>query len=355
MKKIKSDLSVAIIDKDIVFREKLKSQIESFGEFNVNIVLEADSGANVLGMLKKAHADIIFTDIIETTDMDWSKFLQSLVDSNSSKCVIVISECTEFKYVKTSFLSGAFDYIKKPVKICDVQNALQRAKEMIDKETSAFDSSNYGEHELIECIKRHGLYMQPITEDFIHHYLDGEEADNTHFKMNIAIPLQHITQELCTEFAWLENIIPPFEYTKKMMYREENTDYVIIIIKDYLSMLCQKLDEYYPENKSEISKRVIDYILSRPYEKHMLSDVANIVFTSNAYLSHTFKMDIGISFVDYCSRYKIESAKILLLYSDLNIKEIADRLQYEDYKYMGRLFKHIVGTTPTKYRNGCAH
>ena len=42
--------------------------------------------------------------------------------------------------------------------------------------------------------------------------------------------------------------------------------------------------------------------------------------------------------------------KMLLLYSDLSIKEIANKLKCDD-KYMGRLFKKIVGVPPSRYRN----
>ena len=96
--------------------------------------------------------------------------------------------------------------------------------------------------------------------------------------------------------------------------------------------------------------RSIRYVLGRPFDKHLLPEIAVLMGINHTYLSHSFKRDVGISFVDYCNHYKIDSMKMLLLYSDLSIKEIANKLKCDD-KYMGRLFKKIVGVPPSRYRN----
>ncbi len=85
------------------------------------------------------------------------------------------------------------------------------------------------------------------------------------------------------------------------------------------------------------------------FEKHVLSEIAVFMGMNHTYLSHSFKRDVGISFVDYCNHYKIDCVRMLLLYSDLSIKEIANKFKYDD-KYMGRLFKNIVGIPPSRYR-----
>lgn len=208
----------------------------------------------------------------------------------------------------------------------------------------------YGEQELIECIRQHGSYIQDMIEDYIRYHLNIDGGSKMHFCLKITSSLQRITESLCAEFQWMKNIIPPFEHTKNQILSADHIEDAALLTKECLSMLYQKFDDYYPDSKSEISKKALEYILSEPFEKHALSDIANLMFTNNTYLSHSFKLDIGISFVDYCNRYKMESAKILLHYTKLNIKEIADKLKYDDYKYMGRLFKNIVGITPTEYR-----
>ena len=200
MKDDKYLIKVALIDKNVIARKKLKSRLESCSEFKISVIWESDAGPDLTGILSNTHIDIIFTDIWEN-DVGGLKFLQLLENSSLCRCVVVVSERTDFEYVKKSFISGAFDYISKPVKICDVRNVLERAEGLLKMEPLPCDSENYGEYELIECIKHHGLYMQSLTEDFINHYLNLDGFDSACFKINIANPLQHITQELCREFG----------------------------------------------------------------------------------------------------------------------------------------------------------
>lgn len=217
-------------------------------------------------------------------------------------------------------------------------------------EIAIIDDDTYDEVELTECITHHGLYIDDLMEDFIHHYINTKDVAQMRFRIDMVSALQRITRNLCREFKWLENIIPPFAYTRQHILDTADTEDTNLLVRNYLSMLYQRFDFYYPGNKSEMSQRVIQYVLGRPFEKHVLSEIAAFMGVNHTYLSHSFKRDVGISFVDYCNHYKIDSVKMLLLYSDLSIKEIANKLKYDDDKYMGRLFKNIVGVPPSRYR-----
>lgn len=217
-------------------------------------------------------------------------------------------------------------------------------------EIAIIDDDTYDEVELTECITHHGLYIDDLMEDFIHHYINTKDVAQMRFRIDMVSALQRITRNLCREYKWLENIIPPFAYTRQHILDTADTEDTSLLVRNYLSMLYQRFDFYYPGNKSEMSQRVIQHVLGRPFEKHVLSEIAALMGVNHTYLSHSFKRDVGISFVDYCNHYKIDSVKMLLLYSDLSIKEIANKLKYDDDKYMGRLFKNIVGVPPSRYR-----
>ena len=211
------------------------------------------------------------------------------------------------------------------------------------------NNHTYDEAELAECITNHGSYINDLTEDFIHHYLNKKDVTQMWFRIDMVSALQRITGNLCKEYEWIENIIPPFTYTRQHILDTADIEDTSLLIKDYLSMLYKRFDYYYPDNKSEMTQRVIRYVLGRPFEKHVLSEIAVFMGINHTYLSHSFKRDVGISFVDYCNHYKIDCVRMLLLYSDLSIKEIANKFKYDD-KYMGRLFKNIVGVPPSRYR-----
>ena len=59
-------------------------------------------------------------------------------------------------------------------------------------------------------------------------------------------------------------------------------------------------------------------------------------------------------FCDYLTYVRIDRAKFMLHKYDMNLSEIADRCGFSDSAYFCRVFKKIVGKTPTKYRQSIA-
>lgn len=59
----------------------------------------------------------------------------------------------------------------------------------------------------------------------------------------------------------------------------------------------------------------------------------------------------GHSLTWLIANYRINAAKKLLSNSDKTISEIALLIGYEDYNYFTKVFKNIVGITPSHYRN----
>lgn len=59
----------------------------------------------------------------------------------------------------------------------------------------------------------------------------------------------------------------------------------------------------------------------------------------------------GHSLTWLIAHYRIEAAKKLLTSSDKPISEIALLTGYEDYNYFTKVFKNMVGITPSKYRS----
>ena len=55
------------------------------------------------------------------------------------------------------------------------------------------------EAELAECITNHGLYINDLTEDFIHHYLNKKDVTQMWFRIDMVSALQRITGNLCKE------------------------------------------------------------------------------------------------------------------------------------------------------------
>ncbi|HBU12817.1 MAG TPA: hypothetical protein DEB31_08890, partial [Clostridiales bacterium] len=81
-----------------------------------------------------------------------------------------------------------------------------------------------------------------------------------------------------------------------------------------------------------------------------LDEVSEIVGFNPTYFSHVFKKETGKSFTEYLTEVRVKNAKQLLIGTDDNVFDIAERVGYGDYKYFSKLFKKIAGLNPSDFR-----
>jgi transcriptional regulator GlxA family with amidase domain len=65
-----------------------------------------------------------------------------------------------------------------------------------------------------------------------------------------------------------------------------------------------------------------------------------------------FKQLVGMSPHQYFITQKVERAKELLLFTDLEIKDVALQLGFSDPYYFSRFFKERTNTSPAHFRKG---
>jgi AraC-like DNA-binding protein/ligand-binding sensor protein len=81
-----------------------------------------------------------------------------------------------------------------------------------------------------------------------------------------------------------------------------------------------------------------------------LGEVAKAVNTSTFYFCKMFKRAAGLNFTDYLSRVRIEKAKNLLINPNLRVSEIAYEVGFQSLTHFNRVFRKLVGQSPTDYR-----
>lgn len=85
-------------------------------------------------------------------------------------------------------------------------------------------------------------------------------------------------------------------------------------------------------------------------KKISVREIAAECFTNESNLRRIFKRYMGTSPNDYRIKIKIESAKQMLISTDLSIKEISCTLGFYDEAYFHKIFCKRVGVTPKHYR-----
>jgi AraC-like DNA-binding protein len=63
----------------------------------------------------------------------------------------------------------------------------------------------------------------------------------------------------------------------------------------------------------------------------------------------------GTTIEKYFIVHKIEKVKELLVYDELTLSEIADRLSYSSVAYLSNQFKKITGLTPSYFKSQKEH
>lgn len=76
---------------------------------------------------------------------------------------------------------------------------------------------------------------------------------------------------------------------------------------------------------------------------------------SKSQLFRHFKDRTGQSPIEFFINLKMEKACELLEGTDMHIKDIAERLGYDDPYYFSRVFKKIVGQSPSEHKNSRQH
>lgn len=81
-----------------------------------------------------------------------------------------------------------------------------------------------------------------------------------------------------------------------------------------------------------------------------LKKMAEAVGINPFYLSHLFRKEMGISFLEYLTYVRISIAKKLLQQTDLSIIEICLEVGYQDPSHFAKIFRKKEGISPREYR-----
>lgn len=101
---------------------------------------------------------------------------------------------------------------------------------------------------------------------------------------------------------------------------------------------------------SGVLDRAVEYVEENYHKELTLQKVAELVGISGGYLSTLFSQYIGEGFVDYLNRIRIEHACDYLKQKYFKTYEIAYKVGFRDEKYFTRVFKKIMGMTPSEYK-----
>jgi len=141
-------------------------------------------------------------------------------------------------------------------------------------------------------------------------------------------------------------------YSTKVVTAKQHESIVrlLVIFAQHLAMLGNQIFIQQKNTEPPIIKRAKEYIYEHHTEELSLARAAKAVNMSTFYFCKMFKKVTGINFTDYLSRVRIEKAKNLLLNPNLRVSEIAFEVGFQSLTHFNRVFKKLLGQSPTEYR-----
>lgn len=150
------------------------------------------------------------------------------------------------------------------------------------------------------------------------------------------------TQE--KDYTYLEK---PYQYDTAKMYQQA----LLKSLEEVNTKVLIEHEDY--RNKGKIQDAMV-YIQSN-YDKELnMAVVSNHISMNYSFFSLMFKEYTGMKFVNYLKEVRINKAKALLTTTDEKIAEIGLMVGYENEKHFMKVFKSVLGVSPTEYRKNAS-
>lgn len=114
--------------------------------------------------------------------------------------------------------------------------------------------------------------------------------------------------------------------------------------------------ELIDDKKAILIERIKNTIIEMVHYSDILPDtnfsgyVSKKLHYDYTYLANLFSGETGDTIEQFIIHHKIERAKELIIYDELNLTEIAYKLHYSSIAHLSNQFKKVTGLTPSLYK-----
>lgn len=399
-----------VIDDEYLVRLGIRETID-WKKYNIKIVGEADNGREGLELVHRLKPDVVLTDI-KMPVMDGLELVRALKDVD---CVpVILSGYKDFDYAKETLENGAYSYLLKPIDNDELVQVVTDALEELSSkrkkehyyrqlEEQLPDLGNKVLNELLEgsydtldaTIRTIDLYDIPIIQrgHLIYGQIDDEDGiyaerdrmksidalygiitDNFKSKQ-VSYYGQLNPQDFILLVAMDDLVILTEMIEQSVTHYEQNHQAIVSLGISLYYDDFDRISEAYNQAKEGAQQKLfytlntvtvyndhqdkykpqiveaIRYIAEHYHENITVKNVADALYISDSYLMHLFRENVGKTFNEVLTDYRLLIAKKLLLSNQYKIYEIAEMVGYSDVKYFSQVFRKKEGMSPSQYMN----
>ncbi|QMV44056.1 helix-turn-helix domain-containing protein [Cohnella cholangitidis] len=331
---------------------------------------EACDGEEALDRIKELNPDLVVTDISMPV-LDGLQLIEHCANVLNAPCrFVILSGHDDFAFAQKALSCGVLDYWLKPIDVGEIHASLGKLHSRWshpDGDDAADSPSTASPLEaawtipdaddpLFEAEDRLLLAIQAG---------DGSEIDEAAGRLCRQLVLSFEGDGEAGK-AFLSNVL--LELIWKVMEGEMTNsasegehDLSLPILPNGAARWPDALASFARKAAEQLTRQRIvtgpawetaRIIRERYREPLQLRTIARMLHFQPAYLGQLFKKQMGLSFLDYVHRTRVEAGRKLLRRTDLKIADVARTVGYADPEQFAAKFKQWMDMTPSQYKNG---
>ncbi|MDF2959102.1 MAG: two-component system response regulator [Paenibacillus sp.] len=314
---------------------------------------EAEDGSEALSMWQQMKPDLIITDISMPV-MDGLELIEEIRSREQETEIVILSGYDDFGYAQKAMRHGIMDYVLKPVRQEQLEELLGKAAARLDLKGRSRKERG---HRLRECrgiaaSLAEDLWMVREPEALrqlagYHHQLISRGLPPAQCAEQLEDALALTEAELIAQSAGKLRELPK----PLLPAAAVSTDELLLQAGRIIAAYAEQIRLMRNWGQHQGIQKAVDYIGAHYSNEHLsLSHAAGEAGMSDSYFSRCFKEELGLSFIDYVIKLRMEKAKELLEAADSKTYEVAYAVGYTDYPHFSKSFKKYCGLSPNDYK-----
>lgn len=317
---------IIVVEDELWIRKGLVCLLESIND-DFCVAADFGSAAEAVAWCQSEMPDLLITDICmeETDGLDLIAQLKEIYPALNT---IIITGYERIDFLKQAIMLNANDYLLKPVVEEQLQLALKRRKKELDRRVLPDTVVSSTVAELRELIHRKDM---EAVRTVIH---ERREHIRT-----TGLPVYR-------QIAFVRELIAALNIEN--FPQEASVGVLWDILMERLKELCSI--QTLGGQSVQLAVQTMRLVKERYAESLTLSQVAEELHVSSAYLGQLFNKVYGYPFGEAVHTERIGRAKELLGATQIPIADISSTIGYKTLDHFYRRFKQAVGISPAAYR-----
>lgn len=183
-----------------------------------------------------------------------------------------------------------------------------------------------------------------VTPDFLRKIQELLPENTRHSFTNDTFIYAQVDEE---NISATENI---FKEIKDFETDKTHSDLMLLSGLAKLMFLTDKYSLDKIPSASGFMNKAIEYINRNIFNEITIDEICSAIHMSKYYFCRQFKINTGLTVMDYILKTRIVLAKNMLEKENLSVTEISEQCGFSSISYFCRVFKTETGMTPLKFQ-----